>query len=211
MGVPLFHVDAFADRPFTGNPAAICLLPHARDRQWMQQVAGEMNLAETAFLHCEEDGHGLRWFTPTAEVDLCGHATLASAHVLWQEGLAPPGEPIRFFTRSGVLTAAHRGDDIELDFPQEPAEEAAAPADLVAGLGVPFGYVGRNRFDFPARPLDRRTGRPGWRTSGYRPATRRRCERNERGAARAEQGRMRKSPTPPALGTMTITCVFLRG
>jgi PhzF family phenazine biosynthesis protein len=148
MGVPLFHVDAFADRPFSGNPAAVCLLDGERDGRWMQQVAAEMNLSETAFLRGEGDGHRLRWFTPATEVDLCGHATLASAHVLWQEGLAPPGEPIRFATRSGVLAAARRGDDIELDFPQEPAKEAAAPAELAAGLGVPLRYAGRNRLDF---------------------------------------------------------------
>ncbi len=148
MNVPLFHVDAFADQPFSGNPAAVCLLPGECDARWMQQVAAEMNLSETAFLHREGDGYRLRWFTPAVEVDLCGHATLASAHVLWQGGHAPPGEPIRFRTRSGVLTALRGGEDIELDFPQERAEPAAAPAGLAAGLGVPLLYAGRNRFDF---------------------------------------------------------------
>jgi PhzF family phenazine biosynthesis protein len=149
MGVPLFHVDAFADRPFSGNPAAVCLLPAERDGGWMQQVAAEMNLSETAFLLREPDAYRLRWFTPAAEVDLCGHATLASAHVLWQEGLARANEAIRFRTRSGMLTAHRRGEEIDLDFPQEPAgPPMAAPADLAAGLGQPMGYVGRNRFDF---------------------------------------------------------------
>jgi predicted PhzF superfamily epimerase YddE/YHI9 len=147
MNVPLFHVDAFADRPFTGNPAAVCLLPGERDGRWMQQVAAEMNLSETAFLHREGDAFRLRWFTPAVEVDLCGHATLASAHVLWQEGLAPPGGAIRFHTRSGVLAAVRRGEGIELDFPQEPAAAAAAPPELAAGLGVPLVWAGRNRFD----------------------------------------------------------------
>ncbi len=148
MTVPLFHVDAFADRPFSGNPAAVCLLPAEREARWMQQVAAEMNLSETAFLLREGAGYRLRWFTPAAEVDLCGHATLASAHVLWQEGLAPAGEPIRFATRSGILAAARRGDGIELDFPLEPARPAPAPPELTAGLGVPLVYAGRNRFDF---------------------------------------------------------------
>ncbi len=144
MAVPLFHVDAFADRPFSGNPAAVCLLPAERDARWMQQVAAEMNLSETAFLLRAAGGYRLRWFTP----DLCGHATLASAQVLWQEGLAPAGERIRFSTRGGLLSAARREDGIELDFPQEPAEPAPAPAELSAGLGVPLLYAGRNRFDF---------------------------------------------------------------
>jgi PhzF family phenazine biosynthesis protein len=148
MTIPLFHVDAFADRPFSGNPAAVCLLPVERAGRWMQQVAAEMNLSETAFLLRKADGYRLRWFTPTAEVDLCGHATLASAHVLWQEGLAPAGEPIHFATRSGMLAATRSGDGIELDFPQEPAQQAAAPPELTAGLGVPLVYAGRNRFDF---------------------------------------------------------------
>lgn len=150
MPVPLFHVDAFTDRPFRGNPAAVCLLRENRDARWMQKVAAEMNLSETAFVQPHEDGYRLRWFTPVVEVDLCGHATLATAHVLWQEGLVRPGAVIRFHTRSGLLQAARRGEDIELDFPREPEAEAPTPADLAAGLGVPLRYVGRNRFDFLA-------------------------------------------------------------
>src|SRR5438067_6963 len=90
-GLPLFHVDSFASKPFSGNPAAVCFLPGPRDDSWMQQVAREMNLSETAFLHPEGDGYHLRWFTPTVEVDLCGHATLASAHVLWEQRRLPAG------------------------------------------------------------------------------------------------------------------------
>ena len=142
------QVDAFASRPFTGNPAAVCVLPAPRDERWMQDVAREMNLAETAFLHPEDDGYRLRWFTPAAEVALCGHATLASAHVLWEDGHLPPGEPARFHTRSGVLTAERRDDWIELDFPATPAEPTAPPPVLVAALGASPRWVGRTRFDY---------------------------------------------------------------
>ena len=97
MTIPLFHVDAFTDRPFAGNPAAVCLLPSWKTDSWLQAVAREMNLSETAFLVKKSDGFDLRWFTPKVEVDLCGHATLASAHLLWQRGQAT-GDEIRFST-----------------------------------------------------------------------------------------------------------------
>lgn len=144
----IHHVDAFTDRPFSGNPAAVCLLPAPRDDAWMQDLAREMNLSETAFLLARADGYGLRWFTPTIEVDLCGHATLASAHVLWEEGLLARRELARFHTRSGILTAARRNDWIELDFPAVLEEPADAPSDLLPALGVRASYVGKNRFDF---------------------------------------------------------------
>src|SRR5215217_203441 len=105
MPQPVIQVDAFADRPFAGNPAAVCVLDAARDEQWMKNVAMEMNLSETAFLHPEDGGYRLRWFTPTVEVALCGHATLASAHVLWETGVLRPDEQARFHTKSGLLTA----------------------------------------------------------------------------------------------------------
>jgi len=148
MTVPLFHVDAFADRPFSGNPAAVCLLPSWKEDRWLQAVGREMNLSETAFLVRGDDGYQLRWFTPTAEVDLCGHATLASAHVLWQQNLADSAEVIRFSTRSGLLQAVRRGNAIELDFPLEPDEPVDPPADLLGALGVSARYVGKNRFDY---------------------------------------------------------------
>ena len=148
MAVPIFHVDAFTDRPFGGNPAAVCLLPEDREERWMQQVAAEMNLAETAFVQRQEDGFRLRWFTPKVEVDLCGHATLASAHVLWHEGQVRSDEIIRFHTRSGVLPAARSGDQIELDFPLTPEEEVPEPARLAEALGAPLKYVGKSRFDY---------------------------------------------------------------
>jgi PhzF family phenazine biosynthesis protein len=144
MTIPLFHVDAFTDRPFAGNPAAVCLLPSWKADRWLQDVAREMNLSETAFLVRQPDHFDLRWFTPKAEVDLCGHATLASAHVLWQQGKATSDE-IRFSTRSGILTAVKKQGEIELDFPLEPDEPAPPPANLVAALNISPTYVGRNR------------------------------------------------------------------
>jgi PhzF family phenazine biosynthesis protein len=148
MSVPLFHVDAFTAEPFAGNPAAVCLLPGDRPDDWLQRVAAEMNLSETAFLQLLADGFRLRWFTPKAEVDLCGHATLAAAHVLWQEGRAAPDQPIQFHTRSGILRAFRREDLIELDFPLLHEEPASAPAGLAAALSATPRYVGRSRFDY---------------------------------------------------------------
>ena len=148
MGLPIVQVDAFTDRPYAGNPAAVCVLPGPREAGWMQLVAREMNLSETAFLLRREDGFSLRWFTPTVEVELCGHATLASAHVLWETGALAPGEQARFHTRSGSLTADQRGDWIELDFPAEPEQPVEAPEGLLEALGVAPRYIGRNRFDY---------------------------------------------------------------
>ncbi|MBA3260733.1 MAG: PhzF family phenazine biosynthesis protein [Gemmatimonadales bacterium] len=142
------QVDAFTDRPFAGNPAAVCLLAQARDAECLQLVAREMNLAETGFLVRRPDGFDLRWFTPALEVELCGHATLASAHVLWEAGHLPAGETARFHTRSGLLTAARADGLIWLDFPATPAEPATAPAELEPGLGIVPRWVGRTRFDY---------------------------------------------------------------
>ncbi|HSD51145.1 MAG TPA: PhzF family phenazine biosynthesis protein [Candidatus Methylomirabilis sp.] len=144
----IFQVDAFTDRPFAGNPAAVCLLPEPRDAGWMQSVAAEMNLAETAFLLTQGDDYNLRWFTPTIEVDLCGHATLASAHVLWEAGFLKPNQPARFSTRSGLLTCERKGSWIEMDFPAEPEAKSSAPPGLEKALGVRARYVGKNRFDY---------------------------------------------------------------
>jgi PhzF family phenazine biosynthesis protein len=144
----LHQVDAFTDRAFGGNPAAVLVLPREADTAWMQAVAGEMNLSETAFVTAEKDGFRLRWFTPRVEVDLCGHATLAAAHVLWETGMLSPSDPARFSTRSGLLTATRQGNWIELDFPAEFEEYCAAPLELTEALGVAMHYVGRNRFDY---------------------------------------------------------------
>lgn len=148
MPIPIYQVDAFTARPFSGNPAAICLLDGPRDDRWLRNVAREMNLSETAFLLRQEDGFSLRWFTPAVEVDLCGHATLASAHVLWEHGLLRPDEPARFHTRGGLLGAVRQGDWIEMDFPAEPLTQLAPSPDLSPALGVAPLWVGRNRLDY---------------------------------------------------------------
>ncbi len=118
----LFKVDAFADKPFAGNPAAVCILPLPKNEAWMQSIAQEMNVSETAFIYPMKDGYNLRWFTPTTEVDLCGHATLATAHVLWEINFLTTHEEARFYTKSGLLTARQSEGWIELNFPSEPAK-----------------------------------------------------------------------------------------
>jgi PhzF family phenazine biosynthesis protein len=148
MSENIFKVDSFTEKPFAGNPAGVCILPGPRDEAWMQSIAREMNLAETAFLYRGNDGYELRWFTPVAEVELCGHATLASAHILWETGDLAPDAQARFQTKSGLLTAARRGGLIELDFPAKPEEPAEAPEGLVEALGVTPLHVGRNAFDY---------------------------------------------------------------
>jgi PhzF family phenazine biosynthesis protein len=144
----LLQIDAFTSEPFKGNPAAVCFMDGERDDRWMANVAAEMNLAETAFLSRRDDGWNLRWFTPAVEVDLCGHATLASAHAIWSENISSDAV-LRFHTKSGVLTAARDGDFIELDFPAKRDEAIAAPAGLLDALGTDNAtYVGRNQFDY---------------------------------------------------------------
>jgi PhzF family phenazine biosynthesis protein len=155
----LTQVDAFTDRAFGGNPAAVLVLPQPADERWMQSVATEMNLSETAFVTAEMDGYRLRWFTPTIEVDLCGHATLAAAHVLWETGALPVDSQARFHTKSGLLTASRQGDWIELDFPAEYEEYCAAPLELTEALGVAMQYVGRNRLDYLIEVENERTVR----------------------------------------------------
>ncbi|MDQ5809712.1 MAG: PhzF family phenazine biosynthesis protein [Actinomycetota bacterium] len=142
---PLFVVDAFTDRPFAGNPAGVLVLEAERDLTWMQTVASELNLSETSFLRRQEDGvWSLRWFTPVLETALCGHATLAAAHVLWTEGHHPPDEPIRFSTVSGELRALTTGDgEIRLDFPATPPQPLSPPPDLEEIIPWPHRFVGR--------------------------------------------------------------------
>jgi len=144
----IYQVDSFTDRPFTGNPAGVCLLEKAADEAWMQAVAREMSLPETAFLVRQADGFNLRWFTPAAEVELCGHATLASAHILWQTGILKAEEQARFHTLSGLLTASRKGEWIEMDFPATPEQAVETPAGLVEALGTKPNYVGKNVFDY---------------------------------------------------------------
>jgi len=148
MGIRAFKVDSFSAEPFAGNPAGVCLLTEPRDERWMQAVAREMNLSETAFLLREGDGFRLRWFTPAVEVELCGHATLASAHILWEEDVLRPEETARFATKSGELRASRRGELIELDFPTKPEQPAEPPENLLEALGVKPLYLGRNQFDY---------------------------------------------------------------
>jgi PhzF family phenazine biosynthesis protein len=162
--IRIVQVDAFTNQPFAGNPAAVVVLPAAPDEAWMRNVAREMNLSETAFLFPQNGvpqsgapqsgapqsgGYNLRWLTPAVEVDLCGHATVAAAHVLWQDGHLPPGQQARFYTRSGVLTADQRGDWIELDFPAKIATATEPPPELLPALGVADArFVGQNVFDY---------------------------------------------------------------
>jgi len=147
--VPIWTVDAFTATPFSGNPAAVCLLDVQPSRDWMQKVAAEMNLSETAFLRPLEDGmYELRWFTPSIEVDLCGHATLAAAHILYETGRIGEQETARFETRSGVITACRTGGGIKLDFPSEPVSPLSPPDELIEALGFIPRFTGSNRFDY---------------------------------------------------------------
>jgi PhzF family phenazine biosynthesis protein len=140
----LHHVDAFTDRAFAGNPAGFCFLDGPREAGWMQDVAREMGLSATAFLHPgDAGGFHLRWFTPAVEIELCGHATLASAHVLWETGRLGAGETARFQTASGALTAERRGDWIELDFPARRVAAVEPPPGLLAALGAEPAWVGK--------------------------------------------------------------------
>lgn len=145
----IYQVDAFSGQPFGGNPAGVCILEQAGDPTWMQSVAREMNLSETAFLVKGEDGYNLRWFTPAVEVDLCGHATLASAHILYERGHLSAAETARFHTRSGLLTARLADGWIELDFPVQPAEPVTIPVGLLEALGLQTAaFVGKNVADY---------------------------------------------------------------
>lgn len=148
MAIRIVQVDAFTSRPFEGNPAAVCVLREPAPDAWLAAVAREMNLSETAFLVPQDDGYDLRWFTPAVEVALCGHATVAAAHVLWEDGHLPDGRQARFHTRSGLLLADRRGEWIELDFPAQIALPTEPPPGLLPALRVETGAVYRNRFDY---------------------------------------------------------------
>jgi PhzF family phenazine biosynthesis protein len=149
---PIFlaHVDSFTEKPFAGNPAGVCILPDPKPEAWMQSIAREMNLSETAFLREDASGWQLRWFTPSMEVDLCGHATLASAHILWEVGLVDVNMPMRFFTRSGELAARRDEDWIELDFPADPELPLETDPDLEDALGARIVHLANGKFDFLA-------------------------------------------------------------
>lgn len=148
MPIPIYQVDAFTGQPFRGNPAGVCLLDAPRPDEWMQSVAREMNLAETAFIIPENDAYRLRWFTPAVEVELCGHATLATAHVLWESGRLAAAAPAHFHTLSGLLIATLQGERIQLDFPATPVAPAADPGGLADALGVVPVFTGKTIFDY---------------------------------------------------------------
>ncbi len=148
MSNKLYQVDAFTDSPFKGNPAGVCILKQSVPDEWMINVASEMNLSETAFLYPEEMGYRLRWFTPKVEVDLCGHATLASAHILWEKGILKTDEQAKFFTRSGLLTAKKDNGWIILDFPSLPPVEMPVPHELSEIIQTEILYLGKSRFDW---------------------------------------------------------------
>src|SRR5579862_2028365 len=141
-GLTITQVDAFTAEPFAGNPAAVCILDGPGDEAWMQRVAREMNLSETAFLYRVDGGFNLRWFTPAVEVELCGHATLASAHVLWESGRLAGKAQARFQTLSGTLTADRQGGWIEMDFPAAPEHAEELPSELGDALGARPAYGG---------------------------------------------------------------------
>ncbi len=157
MPLPIVQVDSFTSEPFRGNPAAVCILPGGRPESWMARVAMEMNLSETSFLVANGDGYDLRWFTPSVEVDLCGHATLAAAHVLWEENHLDHARPARFHTKSGLLTCAKQGDWIAMDFPAKIAAPADPPPQLAAALGAELRFTGRNQFDYLIEVADEAT------------------------------------------------------
>lgn len=149
MAIPIVTVDAFTNQLFAGNPAAVCMLPEPRPDEWLGHVSREMNLSATAFLVRRDDEFDLRWLTPSIEIDLCGHATLASAHVLWEEGHLPRGAQARFHTRSGLLTAERHGEWIELDFPVQRGVPAEPLPALLSGLGITAARaVTKNRLDY---------------------------------------------------------------
>ncbi len=149
MTIPIYQVDSFSAAPFKGNPAGVCLIEAQKPDAWMANVAKEMNLSETAFPLPEGDGYRLRWFTPAVEVDLCGHATLATAHILWETGRLKPGEQACFQSRSGLLSATRSADGwIEMNFPVKLVEPVDAPEGLIEALGVEPVFVGKNVFDY---------------------------------------------------------------
>jgi PhzF family phenazine biosynthesis protein len=152
MAHNIYQVDAFTDKPFAGNPAAVCILDGPTDPRWMQEIATEVNLSETAFIFKREagegSGYGLRWFTPSVEVDLCGHATLASGHVLFSEGLVKENEIVQFYTKSGLLTVAKNGSWLVMNFPADYPRQAGIPAELAGAIGIEPKYVARTKFDY---------------------------------------------------------------
>lgn len=148
MNKTLYQVDSFTAVPFKGNPAGVYISEGALDETLMRSIAAEMNLSETAFLYQVDNGYNLRWFTPAAEVELCGHATLATAHILWEQGILEPNVDAVFHTLSGELIARNLNKGIELDFPATAPVECEPPEGLLEALGVNALFVGKNKFDY---------------------------------------------------------------
>lgn len=154
--VRLFVVDSFSSRPFRGNPAGVCVLSEAASEDWMQNIALELSLSETAFVFASDDGFDLRWFTPAVEVDLCGHATLAAAHILWEEKIVELGESIEFRTASGVLKVERTASKIRMNFPVEEAQECELPDYVLQAINAKPQWTGRNRMDYLVELADRK-------------------------------------------------------
>jgi PhzF family phenazine biosynthesis protein len=148
MSIAVFHIDAFTNRPFAGNAAAVCMLDKQYEDAWLQQVASEMNQPATTFLYPVEDGYHLRWFSAKVELELCGHGTLASAHTLWDQGYLPREAQARFHTKAGLLTAVQDGEWIALNFPAKPEEPVEISSAFEEALGVAPLYVGRSQLDY---------------------------------------------------------------
>ncbi|MEC9372659.1 MAG: PhzF family phenazine biosynthesis isomerase, partial [Planctomycetota bacterium] len=156
MGHEIVQIDAFASRAFAGNPAAVCVVDALDDPEWMQRVATEMNLSETAFVRARGDGaYDLKWFTPVREVELCGHATLAAAHALLEAGMAREGETLRFQTLSGELIARiGAAGMLEIDLPARPVKKGNEPKGLREAVGMAFAYAGRNSLGYELVELE---------------------------------------------------------
>ncbi|MFJ7931337.1 PhzF family phenazine biosynthesis protein [Peribacillus sp. NPDC096448] len=141
-------INTFTDQPFKGNPAAVCLLTGESDSEWMQRMAKEINMPVTAFIHLHKAEWQLRWFTPSIEIPICGHGTLASSFFLWGKGYVPRDRPIVYQTKSGLLTARFVHGMVQLEFPPLIEQETAVPESLIKALGVVPAYVGQSKWDY---------------------------------------------------------------
>lgn len=146
--IKIYQVDSFTNEIFKGNPAGVCIINKMPSEEWMLYVAAEMNLSETAFVVKQEDHFDLKWFTPTIEIDLCGHATLAAAHILWSEGYFEAHKEIYFHTKSGVLKVMKKGDWLQMDFPKLEYHLSEAPKELIEGLNVVPLFVGKSKDNY---------------------------------------------------------------
>jgi PhzF family phenazine biosynthesis protein len=146
--LPLFQVDTFTDRPFAGNPAAVCILESAEEREWLQAIATELRMPATAFVLPAEGEWGLRWFAVETELELCGHGTLAAAHVLWETGMGTPGMRVTFQTPAGEIGAAREDGSIFVALGAGRAVETPPPPRLVEAIGVPVESVWRTPLDY---------------------------------------------------------------